>query len=81
MFLFPIIHSIITTSNPKHVGSQSTISLCLFIRGELPHYRPGEALRAPGGLYNRHISGEVVSPKHSPPLPPGDSMVIIFVRG
>ena len=42
------------------------------------YYRPGEALRIPrnsGSQISRqspHESGEFVSPRHRPPLPPGN---------
>jgi hypothetical protein len=52
------------------------------------HYRPGQALRSPGGwgsqisTQSAHEGGNVVSPMYRPPLPQGNiPLVIIYFRG
>jgi hypothetical protein len=59
----------------------------IIVKVKESRYRPGVALRVPGGLgsqiswHSAREGGEVVSLTHRPPLPPGMFLVFIFTRG
>jgi hypothetical protein len=55
-------------------GPTNRVRICKEVK--LPHYRPGQAQRVPGGRRSQiwrqaaHEGGKLVSPTHRPPLPP-----------
>jgi len=63
-------------------------TLTIYGKGKATHYKPGQALRVPGGWGSQisrqsvHEGGKVVNPTHRPPLPLQEIfLVLISVRG
>jgi hypothetical protein len=79
----------VSYSRSKHFQNMEKL-LSLWLKVKQSHYRPGQALRVPGGWgpqisrQSSHEGGKVTSPTHRPILPPPPKeifLLLISVKG
>ena len=83
-----LFHAFLTSTLDEGKFSPSLSGYITSCKVKLFHFRPGQALRFPGGWGSQilrqsaHEVGKVVSPTHRPPLPLQEIfLVLISVRG